>query len=853
MKGSGRTLWPLAAGSSINRWQVSAAHKRCLPGRAKPMPDLVDYRFINGWVATGDLPCREAMRNLVLEREIRLEDAPDFSTIYIGGENPRVDFSTFCFVPTLIGRWARCILATPHAQAVRVAVETCGAVHLWSNDVRELALEPYDRNVVHSAECFLTLAEGETVITVYFDDLHERDTNCFFKVSLISGEHIETGVDTIVDAGQLRDVEATLAGIRTDRLFYQDDPIRLVCDYTPENAVDIEFDLGCDEGTSSDGDSCLTMNVLPDQLVLNGKSRRWAISKAASSIALPILAPPIAGCISLKFKARAGGAVLERAVGATVLPPGRRFDQPSLTDRKRAALAEMARAGVAEPSRALVLLELGLDPAQTTRLIESALIPIRARYDCADFWLLPLIWAYRKYAAATLDSTQWRQVRTAILGFRYWLDEPGNDVMWFWSENHVLCFHVAQYLAGDLFADETFVNSGKVGREHRDQARIRLSRWFDAIDEHGLAEWNSAAYYPIDLLGLLTLLEGTTDPEITERVRSVIDRIFIMVALHTISGVPAGSQGRVYEKELFAGPATELGSVAAIAFGGTFHPGHDRAAALFALSGYEPPALQPLAKVAAGHVIEARYTQGMDANARLALWKSSDVQLSTVAEHRTGTPGHQQHVVDIQFASHPLARMWVNQPGDLRLWGASRPSYWAGNGILPRVVQYHNIALLLYDLTRHDHPIDFTHLFCPVEVLDEVIEASNWLFARSGSGYAAFYGSAPLQQLLSGPYGGSEWRVPGRILGWVAVAGSFFLHGDFKQFQSFCHRLAPVFDREALRFELDHPDGRLVQGFDDDVTLDGEPIPFGPLSATPHVSFDGGPFTPWTGDEALPQ
>ena len=29
----------------------------------------------------------------------------------------------------------------------------------------------------------------------------------------------------------------------------------------------------------------------------------------------------------------------------------------------------------------------------------------------------------------------------AILGFRYWLDEPGNDVMWYWSENHVLCFH----------------------------------------------------------------------------------------------------------------------------------------------------------------------------------------------------------------------------------------------------------------------------------------------------------------------------------------------------------------------------------------------------------------------------
>ena len=35
--------------------------------------------------------------------------------------------------------------------------------------------------------------------------------------------------------------------------------------------------------------------------------------------------------------------------------------------------------------------------------------------------------------------------------------------MWFWSENHVLCFHVAQYLAGDAFPDDVFPNTGKTG------------------------------------------------------------------------------------------------------------------------------------------------------------------------------------------------------------------------------------------------------------------------------------------------------------------------------------------------------------------------------------------------------
>lgn len=69
----------------------------------------------------------------------------------------------------------------------------------------------------------------------------------------------------------------------------------------------------------------------------------------------------------------------------------------------------------------------------------------------------------------------------------------------------MLCFHVAQYIAGELYPDLVFTNSGKKGELHAQIALSRLHRWFDAVDEHGLAEWNSAAYYPSDLRGLLTL------------------------------------------------------------------------------------------------------------------------------------------------------------------------------------------------------------------------------------------------------------------------------------------------------------------------------------------------------------
>ena len=191
-------------------------------------------------------------------------------------------------------------------------------------------------------------------------------------------------------------------------------------------------------------------------------------------------------------------------------------------------------------------------------------------------------------------------MRAAFLGYRYWLDAPGNDVMWFWSENHVLCFHTAQLIAGTLFPDDIFPSHGKTGRDMAAEAEARLIRWFDAIDDDGLCEWNSAAYYPIDFLGLFTLHDMA--PALRDRVRKVLDRIFVMTGLHTTGGVPAGSQGRAYEKEMLAGPATELGSVAAIAFGGDFRPGLDRAATLFCLSDYEPPdATPPVSRAGPAH------------------------------------------------------------------------------------------------------------------------------------------------------------------------------------------------------------------------------------------------------------
>ena len=64
-----------------------------------------------------------------------------------------------------------------------------------------------------------------------------------------------------------------------------------------------------------------------------------------------------------------------------------------------------------------------------------------------------------------------------VLNFRYWADEPGNDAMWFWSENHQILFHTCEILAGQLYPDRVFTNTGQTGEWHREKGERMALSW----------------------------------------------------------------------------------------------------------------------------------------------------------------------------------------------------------------------------------------------------------------------------------------------------------------------------------------------------------------------------------------
>jgi hypothetical protein len=810
----------LAPGDAILRWAMAATEERHYPGTPCPIPDRVDYRFENAkWTEVPPLPCREALRAELPTRHVARPEGP-FPDLLIGLDGAELDFSRFCFRPTLVTRAFRCLIMGTGPARFRIG--TCGSVRLWIGEAEAATFEPFTRNLPASTEVTLDLPRDGAPLTLRLEDLHERDTVCFFSLTLLEGQ-ASTALPEGFDTSEVESIAATMASLRTDRVFYTSGPVHLVADTPPPGPLTLHipnlapFGRG---GLVADPDAAnpVTVTITPE-------APHATLIDAED-------APP--GCVSLPLVATVGGATLVRRLGTTILPEGHPLPGDLPARKARAADLIAAYDGF-EPSVAALLALRGEQPDRVARILAPVLTTIEERWDCSDFSILPLLRLWRD-ARHTLARALADRLRRAILGYRYWIDEPGDDVMWFWSENHVLCFHAAQLVAGRLFPDDTFPNSGKTGRVHAAQAAARLDRWFGSILEHGLCEWNSAAYYPIDLLGLLTLHDMA--PDFRDRAAAVMDRIFVMAALHTSGETPAGTQGRCYEKELLAGPMTELGAVMALALGLPFRPGYDRAAALLCLSDYAPP---PIAAPPRGRHLEARYTQGVGHEGKLTLWKSADSQLATVTDLRTGQHGHQAQVVDVQLSHHPMARLWINHPGELKPWGERRPSLLAGNHVLPRVAQHGPVALLIYDLDRPWTDIPFTQAFADPAAVGAPARAGDWLiFADT----VALWCSAPLAPVTTGLYRNALWRASGKRTAWALAMR---LPGETPA--AFAARLSGArltFDAAALNLSAEGlARSRVELAFDGQLRVDGTPLPFTPLAAEPHVGWDGGAPGPW--------
>ncbi len=199
----------------------------------------------------------------------------------------------------------------------------------------------------------------------------------------------------------------------------------------------------------------------------------------------------------------------------------------------------------------LALMELAKEknavPAIRPYIIEKALDRIDTRLDCADFVIPAIIRMLMEHKGTNrLPDHLAKRMEESLIGFKYWLDEPGEIHACYFTENHQVLFYSAEYLVGQMFPDAVFPNNGMTGKEHKAHGEAFLRRWLDWRWRFGFSEWLTQGYYMDDILGLVNLMIYADAEDIRIKSRMIIHLLVMDLAVHGFKGHLPTTHGRVY-------------------------------------------------------------------------------------------------------------------------------------------------------------------------------------------------------------------------------------------------------------------------------------------------------------------
>ncbi|GAB2717648.1 hypothetical protein ACFQWB_09995 [Paenibacillus thermoaerophilus] len=805
----------------INRWLLSGIFTRNV--RFEPMTMEGD---VNDWLIKGfsihENPCRKEFvdqrRASVPELPFAAPPAPGDSVSLWGSEarwdlyfpwgNPRVEESGFYYVPTHMLRYGYTVIVSPTAHQAVFNLKTCGGVALWVNGRLVCDFTPFTRNIEQQTQVEVELQAGENTFVVCHEDLAERDTLYHFTLEYTGTESLEIRIP-------LTDSETAEAVLRMEealgRAYFPkdnatDEEIRIV--FEQPFSEKISFDVNY--VSFFDGKYSMRRELEPGQqyLVL-GHTDDFGIDYKY-----------------FELVTRIGQAAIRKPFGIELYNSRfqpRNSREMTVAERKRVALECVAELGIPNIHTAIAKLKTGGSPEQSREMILKGLVGIRERRDCADFYLIALFRFWRDYRDSGLfDEDFWAQIKDTILGFRYWIDEPGDDVMWFFSENHALLFHSCQLLAGQLFPDDVFVNSGETGVQRREKAERQLLEWFDRFFAEGLAEWNSNAYIPIDFLGLIQLHDLAELPALREKAKQAMDLLYFYMAAEAHEGYLTSTFGRSYEKELLGNHAAGTTSLIWVGYG----VGNVNSTAFNVsvyLSDYEPPReYAGLTELKPEEELEFRLEQGKDGYAKLIHYRTRSFVLSSISDFRPGMKGYQEHV--LHLALSPEAQVWVNHPGEIYPHGSGRPCFWAGNGCLPKVGQYKGLGVLLFDIDPA-HDADYTHAYFPTHAFTRVEQRGSWFFGEREGAYAAVYAANGLELTQTGVNRGRELKSKGRRNIWLVRASDRQEYDTFEQFIDSVLNMPVDVSTDDLRVRLtDGTYGETSLSWQEPLVVNGETV-----------------------------
>jgi len=197
----------------------------------------------------------------------------------------------------------------------------------------------------------------------------------------------------------------------------------------------------------------------------------------------------------------------------------------------------------------------GVDEIDWAQL-DGALEWIRNEYDCSDFRLINLVRILYE-AGDQIPESYREEIEQVLFNFRWWWDDPGENSMCYWTENHQILFASAEYLVGQMYPNTVFSNSGLTGKQHMAKAKQRALDWLEMRWNYGFSEFYSS-YYHEDVAALINIIDFADDEELLIKSRMIMDLLFYDIATQNINGMFVSTSARRHAAGRKGGPGSPL-------------------------------------------------------------------------------------------------------------------------------------------------------------------------------------------------------------------------------------------------------------------------------------------------------
>ena len=395
-----------------------------------------------------------------------------------------------------------------------------------------------------------------------------------------------------------------------------------------------------------------------------------------------------------------------------------------------------------------------------------------------------------------------------VRNFPYWPDEPRQREIGGLGESRQILLCTGQILAGQLYPERTFANSGRPGRWHREEGETSAIAWLLTHGRNGFEEWDSNTMLEAKVVALIHLVDLAENDEVRELAAVVLDKLFFSLALNSYRGAFGSTQGTGGSLAIRNARVAPSSGLSRLLWGmGVFNE-HVMGSVSLACS--DIYILPPIIEAIAADLPEAMWNRERHSRARpekgdqaAASWevnkvtyKTPDYMLCSAQDYLPGQPGSQEHIWQATFG--PDAVVFVNHPACLSEVEAHRPNCWRGNTILPRVAQWRDVLIAVHKLPNDDW-LGFTHAYFPIYAFDEyelprtnprcsadeeqVRPQGDWAFARKGEGYLALTAAQGLTLTTRGEQAYRELRSYGQANIWLCHLGRKAKDGSFADFQ----------------------------------------------------------------------